>query len=126
MAGKFTKITAEEAAKYIGMGASDLTPEKCSKQYEEAWNETNKPNPVNTTMTAIEVSQLKEDNKELQVDNKEMMSRLAAVEEALAATGGGGGGGDPMSTSSSMWYDYSSSIDNMIEPIMILAAIAGQ
>jgi hypothetical protein len=67
---------------------------------------------------------LQEDNKELQADNKVMMSRLAAVEEALAATGGGGG--DPMSTSSSVWYDNSSVIDNMIKPTMILAAIAGQ
>jgi hypothetical protein len=54
MAGKFTKITTEEAAKYIGVGASDLTPEMCIKQYKEAWNENNKPNPVNTTMTAID------------------------------------------------------------------------
>ena len=41
--GKFTKITAEEAANYLGMDTSYLTTEKCaaSKQYKEAcmgWN----------------------------------------------------------------------------------------
>jgi hypothetical protein len=52
---RIPKITAEEAAKYLsGMDASDLTPEMCTKQYEEAWNATHQPDPINTTMITVE------------------------------------------------------------------------
>jgi hypothetical protein len=69
--GKYTKITAEEAAKYLGMDVSDLIPGTCTKQYKEVWNATHLPDPINkTTMTAIEVAQLKAENEELKADNK--------------------------------------------------------
>jgi hypothetical protein len=52
---RIPKITAEEAAKYLsGMDASVLTPEMCTKQYEEAWNATHQPDPINTTMITVE------------------------------------------------------------------------
>jgi hypothetical protein len=137
--GKFTKITIEEAAKYLNMFEkyisiveSDLTPETCRKQYKVAWDETHtKPaaDPINnTTMT----STLEEEVAQLKVDNKELMSRVASIEESIAADDGGGGcgGRDLTSTSpsasasASAWYD-NSIIENMIKPIMLLTAVAG-
>jgi hypothetical protein len=35
VAGKLTRITAEKAAKYMGMNESDLTPGTCSNVYKE-------------------------------------------------------------------------------------------
>jgi hypothetical protein len=65
MQENFAKITAEEAAKYLGMEESELTPETCSKQYKEAWNATNTPDPIDTTMTTLEeeVAQLQEEEE---------------------------------------------------------------
>jgi hypothetical protein len=70
-AGKLTKITAEEAAKYLGTDESEMTPEICSKQYKIAWDATHKSDPINTPMTALE-----EEIAQLQAGNKELMSRV--------------------------------------------------
>jgi hypothetical protein len=99
-----------------------MTPAMCSKQYKEVWDETHKPDPINTTMTTLEeVSQLC-------VHNKELMSRVASIEENIAAGGGLSGDGDGEATSTSIstseWYD-NCIIDTMIKPIMILTAISG-
>jgi hypothetical protein len=110
--GKFTKITIEEAAKYLGMDGSDLTPETCTKQYEGAWDETHtkRTDPINTTMTTLE-----EEVAQLQADNNELMSRVTAVEESLA-TIDGSGGGDAKSTSSPY---------TMTKWMMLVAVITG-
>jgi len=71
-------------------------------------------------MTALE-----EEIDQLKADNKELMSRVAAIEEIVADNNGGGGGGGKKSTSTSAWYDNNGIIANMIKPIMLLAAITG-
>jgi hypothetical protein len=120
--GTLTKITTKEAAtyldmveQYISIDESNLTPETCRKQYEEAWNATHQPDPIDTTMIKLE-----EEVAQLQADNEELMSRIASIEESIAASGGGDG--DP--TSTSLWYD-NGMIEKIIEPIMILTAVAG-
>ena len=137
--GKLTKITVEEAAKYlnrvekyISIIESDLTPSTCRKQYQAAWDETHNKSaddPINTTtMTmAMAMTTLEEEVAQLKFDDKELMSRVASIEESVA-TDGGGGGGDPTSTSTSTsaWYDNNGIIENMIKPIMLLTAgVAG-
>ena len=39
--GTLTKITTEEAAKYLGMDVVDMTPAACSMEYKAVWNATN-------------------------------------------------------------------------------------
>ena len=51
--GTLTKITTEEAAKYIGMDGADMTPAACSMEYEAVWNATHIPDPIDTS-AAIE------------------------------------------------------------------------
>ena len=105
--GTYTKITTEKAAKYLGMNVSDMTPATCSAEYEASWNATNVPNPFDTKVTPLEeelllrvvtieesliaaeddVAQLQADNKELKADNKELLLRVASIEESLAAAG---------------------------------------
>ena len=106
--GTITKITKEEAAKYLGMNVVDMTPATCSMEYEASWNATNVLNPFdNTKVTPLEeelllcvvtieeslvaaekdVAQLQADNKELQADNKELLLLVASIEESLAAAG---------------------------------------
>jgi hypothetical protein len=58
-----------------------------------------------------------EEAAQLQANNKELMSRVASIEQSVATDNGGGG--DATSTSNSVWYD------NMIKSMTILAAIAG-
>ena len=46
------------------MDGSKMTPETCSMQYMEAWDETHQPDPINTMMTTTlgkEISQLQAD-----------------------------------------------------------------
>jgi hypothetical protein len=87
LAGTFTKITTEEAAKYLGMDESEMTRETCSKQYKIAWDATHQLDPINTTMTTA----LEEEIAQLQTDSKELMSRVAAMEESVADNNGTGG-----------------------------------
>jgi len=46
--GALTKITTEEAAKYLGMDVADITPAACSMEYEAVWNATHVPDPIDT------------------------------------------------------------------------------
>jgi len=140
--GTFTKITTEAAAELLGMDVADMTPATCSMEYEAAWNDTNVPDPIDTN-----VAQLQADNKELmsriaaieESDNEELMSRLAAIEEimsriaaieeSLTANGSGsdGDGVDATSTSSSpfmKWFEYDTT-DNVMKSIMTVAVIIG-
>ena len=114
--GTITKITTEEAAKYLGMNVVDMTPATCSMEYEASWNATNVLNPFdNTKVTPLEeelllcvvtieeslvaaekdVAQLQADNEELQADNKELMLRVTSIEEfeSLATTAKNTGSG---------------------------------
>jgi len=130
--GTITKITTEAAAELLGMDVADMTPATCSMEYEAAWNDTNVPDPIDTN-----VAQLQADNKELmsriaaieESDNKELMSRIAAIEESLTANGSGsdGDGVDATSTSSSpfmKWFEYDTT-DNVMKSIMTVAVIIG-
>ena len=133
--GTLTKITTEAAAELLGMDVADMTPATCSREYREAWNATNVPDPIDTSVTALEenVAELQADNKELmsevsqlQADINELMSRMAATEGSLTASGSGNGG-DPMSTSSSpfmAWYDHHTT-DIVVKSIMTVAIIIG-
>ena len=51
--GALTKITTEDAAKYLGMDVADMTPAACSMEYEAVWNATHVPDPIDTS-AAIE------------------------------------------------------------------------
>jgi hypothetical protein len=62
---------------------------------------------------------LEEEVAQLKVDNQELKSHVASIEESVAADGGG----DPTSTSPLAWYD-NRIIENMIKPIMLLTAFA--
>ena len=123
--GKLTKITMEEAAKYIGMDVADMTPETCSMEYEAAWNATHVPDPIDTSVTKLE-----EEVAQLQADNKELLSRIAAIEGSLTASGSDSSDdGDTTSTSSSLftaWYEHdTTSMDILIKAIAIFAVIIG-
>jgi hypothetical protein len=95
--GTLTKITTEAAAELLGMDVVDLTPAACSMEYEVAWNATHVPDPIDTSVTDLE-----ETVDQLQADNKELLSRIVAI-EGLTARGSGSSGDDKeaMSTSSS-------------------------
>jgi len=147
--GTITKITTEAAAELLGMDVADMTPATCSMEYEAAWNDTNVPDPIDPSLTTLEENnaQLQADNKELmsriaaieESDNEELMSRLAAIEEimsriaaieeSLTANGSGsdGDGVDATSTSSSpfmKWFEYDTT-DNVMKSIMTVAVIIG-
>ena len=95
--GTLTKITTEEAVKYLGMDVADMTPENCSTEYEAAWNITHVPDPIDTSVTALE-----ETVAQLQTDNKELLSRIVVIEGSLTANGSGSGDdGEATATSSS-------------------------
>ena len=95
--GTLTKITTEEAVKYLGMDVADMTPENCSMEYEAAWNITHVPDPIDTSVTALE-----ETVAQLQTDNKELLSRIVVIEGSLTANGSGSGDdGEATATSSS-------------------------
>ena len=96
-------------------------------EYEAAWNATHVPDPIDASVTKLE-----ESVAQLQADNKELMSRIAAIEESLTANGSGSGsgdrdGGDATSTSSSPfmnWYEHDTA-DIVVKSIMTIAIIIG-
>ena len=123
--GTYTKITTEVAAELLGMDVADMTPAICSKQYEEAWNATHVPDPIDTSVTKLE-----EEVAQLQADNKELLSRIAAIEGSLTASGSDSSDdGDTTSTSSSLftaWYEHdTTSMDTFIKAITTVAVIIG-
>ena len=96
------------------MDVADMTPATFSTEYEAAWNATHVPDPIDTNITTKEeelmlrvgtieeslvaaeedVAQLQADNKELQADNKELMLRVASIEESLATASKNTGSGN--------------------------------
>jgi hypothetical protein len=123
--GKLTKITTEEAAKYLGMDVAIMTPATCSMEYEAAWNATHVPDPINTSLTTLE-----ENVAQLQADNKELLSRIAVIEGSLTANGSNSSGNDgeaPATSSSSpfmAWYEHAT-MDIVMKSIMTVAVIIG-
>ena len=108
--GTITKITTEEAAKFLGMDVADMTPTACHMEYEAAWNLTNVPNPIDTSVTASE-----EKFTQLEANVNELMSRFS------------GDDGDPMLTSSSpfmAWYKHDIT-DIVVKSIMTGVIIIG-
>ena len=131
--GTITKITTEEAAKYLGGDVADMTPKTCSKEYKAAWNATHVPNPIDTTVTDLEeiVTQLQAENKEFQANNKELLSRIVAIEGSLPANGSSGSSGDDeeetaTSSSSPFMARYEhATMDIVMQSIMTVAIIIG-
>ena len=123
--GTFTKITTEAAAELFDMDVVDMTPATCSKEYEAAWNRTHVPDPINTSVTTLE-----ETVAQLQANNKELLSRITAIEGSLTATGSGSSGDDgeaPATSSSSpfmAWYEHTT-MDVVLKSIMTVATIIG-
>ena len=122
--GTYAKITTEEAAKYLGMDVADMTPETCSTEYEAAWNATHVPDPIDTSVTTLE-----ENVAQLQADNKELLSRIAAIEGSLTANGSGSGDDGKATETSSLspvtaWYKHDTT-DIVVKSIMTVAIIVG-
>ena len=123
--GAFTKITTEAAAELMGMDVADMTPETCSMEYEAAWNATHVPDPIDTSVTALE-----ETVAQLQADNKELLSRIVAIEGSLPANGSGSSGedGEAMATSSSSPFVAAikhATMDIVMKSIVTIAVIIG-
>ena len=124
--GTYTKITTEEAAKYLGMDVDDMTPATCSMEYEAAWNITHVPDPIDTSVTELE-----ENVALLQANNKGLLSRIATIEDSLSDNGNGSSGddGEAKATSSSSspfmaWYEHNT-MDIVQKSIMTVAVIIG-
>ena len=94
--GTITKITTEAAAELLGMDVTDMTPATCSTEYEAAWNTTHVPDPIDTSVIALE-----ETIAQLQANNKELLSRIVAIEGSLTANGSSGDDGEATATSAS-------------------------
>ena len=80
--GTLTKITPESAAELLGMDVDDMTPAICSTEYKAAWNATHVLDPIDTSLTKLE-----ETVAQLQVNNKELLSRIVAIEGSRPANG---------------------------------------
>ena len=124
--GTFTKISREAAAKYLGMDVTDLTPATCRREYEATWNATHVPDPIDTSVTTLE-----ENVAQLKANNKELLSRIVAIEGSLPATGSGSDrveDGEAPATSASSpfmaWYEHTS-MDVGMQSIMTVAVIIG-
>ena len=127
LSGTFTKITTEAAAELLGMDVADMTPETCSTEYEAAWNSTHVPDPIDTSVTTLD-----ETVAQLQANNKELLSRIDAIEGSLTADGSGDGDGEgenPTSTATSsspfmVLYKYDI-VDIVMKSFMTFAIIIG-
>ena len=124
--GTIAKITLEAAAELLSMDVADMTPATYSIEYEEAWNTTYVPDPIDAS-----VKKLEDSVAQLQADNKELMSRIATIEESLTANGSGssgdGDGGDATSTLASSfmaWYEHDTMV-SVAKSIMSIAVIIG-
>jgi len=124
--GTLTKITTEEAAKYLGMEVADLTPATCSTEYAAAWNATHVPDPIDTSVTELE-----DTVAQLQADNKELLSRIVAIEGSLPAKGSGSSGDDgaaPATSASSLFmmaaFEHATT-DIVMKSIVTVAIILG-
>ena len=122
--GTLAKITTEAAAALLGMEIVDMTTATCSTEYEAAWNATHVPDPIDTSVTDLE-----ETVAQLQADNKELMSRIVAIEGSITANGSGSGDdGEATATSSSSPFMASYEHDTMnimMKSCMTVAVIIG-
>ena len=98
--GNFTKISTEAAAELLGMEVTDMTPPACSMEYEAAWNATQVPDSINTSVTTLEetVAQLQ--------------ARIVALEGGIT------------SSPSTAWYEHAT-MDVIMKSIMTVAVIIG-
>ena len=91
--GILTKITTKAAAELLFMDVANMTPATCSMEYKEAWNATHVQDTINTSVTTLE------DNvAQLQADNKELLSSIAAIEGSSNANGSSSSGEDREAT----------------------------
>ena len=116
VSGAFTKITTEEAAKYLGMDVADMTPTTCSTEYKAAWNATHVPDPIDTSVIA-----LKKTVVQLQADNKELLSRINAIEGSLPANGSGSSGDDREVTATSSLSPFMAALEHATTDIVMKA-----
>ena len=118
--GTLTKITTEAAAELLGMDVADMTPATCSTEYEAAWNATHVPDPIDTSVTDLE-----ETVAQLQADNKELLSRLVAIEGSLTANGSSSGDDGTSSSPFMAWYKHDTTDIVGVKASMIVAIIMG-
>ena len=122
--GTLTKITPEAAAELLGMEVADMTPATCTGEYEAAWNATHVPDPIDTSLTELE-----ETVAQLQADNRELLSRIVAIEGSFSANGSGGGDdGEAPATSASPFMMAAFepvTMDSVMKPIMTVTVIIG-
>ena len=114
--GTFTKITTEAAAELLGMDVDDLTPVTCSTEYAAAWNATHVPDPIDTSVIA-----LKKTVVQLQADNKELLSRINAIEGSLPANGSGSSGDDREVTATSSLSPFMAALEHATTDIVMQA-----
>ena len=122
--GTMTKITLEAAAELLGMDVAVMTPATCSTEYEAAWNATHVQDPIDASVTDLE-----ETVAQLYANNKELLSRIVAIEGSLTANGSGSSGntGEATATSSSpfmAWYKYAT-MSSVVKSITTVAVIVG-
>ena len=104
--GTLTKIMTKAAAELLGMDVADMTPATCSMEYKEAWNATHVQDPIDISMTTLE------DNvAQLQADNKELLSCIAAIEGSLNANGSGSSGKDGEATATTSLSPFIAAIE---------------
>ena len=104
--GTFTKITTKAAAELLFMDVANMTPATCSMEYKEAWNATHVQDPIDISMTTLE------DNvAQLQADNKELLSCIAAIEGSLNANGSGSSGKDGEATATTSLSPFIAAIE---------------
>ena len=120
--GTFTKITAEAAAKYIGMDVADMTPATCSQEYKKVWEKSHALlDPI-----VVSVAALEEKVAQQQADINELLSRMAATEGATGS--GSGADGDATSTASTpfmaAWYEHDT-LGSVVKAIMTASVIIG-
>ena len=120
--GTFTKITAEAAAKYIGMDVADMTPATCSQEYKKVWEKSHALlDPI-----VVSVAALEEKVAQQQADINELLSRMAATEGATGS--GSGADGDATSTASTpfmaAWYEHDT-LGSVAKAIMTASVIIG-
>jgi hypothetical protein len=77
------------------------------------------PDPIDTSVTDLEKSV-----SQLQANNKELMSRIAAIEESLTANGSGSGEDGTSSSPFMAWYKHDTTAI-VVESIMTVAIIIG-
>ena len=116
--GSYTKITTEAAAEMLGMGVADMTPATCSTEYEAAWNATHVPDPIDTSVTDLEYTVA-----QLEADNKELLSRIVAIEGSLTASSSDDGEATATSSSSPFMAAFENATTDMVMKSILTVAI---